>query len=174
MSNDAVHRNAAVAAVTDLPGRGRGVVATRPIAAGETALIFRGPRRRLTEIADFTHVLEIGPGLYLGSSGGVDDLVNHSCEPDCVAFVDGKTVGLRAIRDIAPGEELTYDYSTMMLTDPTRFVCACGAASCRGVVTRWSELPAAVRARQLRLAIVPAFIADAGNDGGGEDRASHR
>jgi hypothetical protein len=142
-------------------GRGRGVVAGAKIDAGETALVFRGPLISLEQIEDFTHVIEIAPGRFLGPSGGPDDLVNHSCDPNCELCVDGGSARLRTLRPIEAGEELTYDYSTGMLTDPTVFDCACGSERCRGVVRRWVELPRAVRERQLERRMVPAFVAGA-------------
>jgi hypothetical protein len=59
------------------------------------------------------------------------DYMNHSCEPNC--GVRGSVV-IVARRDIAPGEELTFDYGT---TDTDRWVleCVCGAPSCRRRLT---------------------------------------
>ena len=46
--------------------------------------------------------------------GSIARLVNHSCEPNCMLqkWRNGNDtcVGLFAVRDISPGEELTYDY----------------------------------------------------------------
>lgn len=36
--------------------------------------------------------------------------INHSCKPNCEPEQDGKRIYIMAIRDIAPGEELTYNY----------------------------------------------------------------
>ncbi len=36
--------------------------------------------------------------------------INHSCAPNCVAYTRGKKIRIYALRKIAPGEELTYDY----------------------------------------------------------------
>ncbi len=59
------------------------------------------------------------------------DYMNHSCEPNC--GVRGSVVVV-ARRDVAAGEELTFDYGT---TDTDRWTleCGCGAASCRGRMT---------------------------------------
>lgn len=57
---------------------------------------------------------------------------NHSCDPS-TWFVDDITMTAR--RDIAPGEEITYDYSTTeSYIDPEMetVVCRCGAPCCRG------------------------------------------
>lgn len=56
---------------------------------------------------------------------------NHSCDPNLA--IQGQIV-LVAMRDIAPGEELTIDWAT---TDDGDHVmqCRCGSAHCRGTVT---------------------------------------
>jgi hypothetical protein len=39
------------------------------------------------------------------------------------------------MRDIAPGEELSFDYAMCDASDYDEFRCLCGAATCRGVVS---------------------------------------
>jgi uncharacterized protein len=57
--------------------------------------------------------------------------VNHSCEPN-LGF-SGNVV-LAAMRDVAPGEELTVDYCLFdVSTEP--MTCRCVTGSCRGTVT---------------------------------------
>jgi len=145
----------------DSSGTGRGVAAARWIAAGETVLAFRGPLLNRGQVEDFTHVIEIGPGRFLGPSGEPDDLVNHSCDPNCAVRVEGDRAVLWALRTILRHEELTYDYSTTMVTDPTAFPCSCGAANCRGRVRRWAKLPVGVRKLQSRRGMVPRFVSAA-------------
>jgi uncharacterized protein len=36
--------------------------------------------------------------------------INHSCDPNCIAYTRGKRILIYARRAIAPGEELAYDY----------------------------------------------------------------
>lgn len=58
--------------------------------------------------------------------------LNHSCEPNL--GLQGQIVYV-ALRDIAIGEELTFDYA-MNDDDPDEIMkCECGTPSCRGVVT---------------------------------------
>ena len=65
--------------------------------------------------------------------------INHSCGPNCEADeVDGR-VFVNALRDIAPGEELNYDYGLILegrLTAKVKkmFECRCGAPQCRGTM----------------------------------------
>jgi SET domain-containing protein len=56
---------------------------------------------------------------------------NHSCEPNLA--IQGQIV-LVAMRDIAPGEELTIDWATTDDSDD-EMQCRCGRPSCRGTIT---------------------------------------
>jgi SET domain-containing protein len=44
--------------------------------------------------------------------GNVARYINHSCRPNCYTDIVGRTIWILAARDIAAGEELTYDYNT--------------------------------------------------------------
>lgn len=57
---------------------------------------------------------------------------NHSCEPN-VWFEDKDVIV--AMRDIAKGEELFYDYALSESNDFIQLDCLCGSAQCRGRVT---------------------------------------
>ncbi|MDT4843595.1 SET domain protein [compost metagenome] len=65
--------------------------------------------------------------------------INHSCEPNCEADeVDGR-VYIKALRNIAAGEELNYDYG-LIIDEPytekllSEFPCWCGSEMCRGTL----------------------------------------
>jgi hypothetical protein len=148
--------------VARVHGNGRGAFAAQPFQPGETVLVFGGSLVALEQLADFTHCLEIAPALFLGPSGGVDDFVNHSCEPNCRVDVDAAGPVLRALRPVAPGEELTYDYSTLMVRDPTSFDCRCGSARCRGRIVAFGALPPDLREDYARRGLVPAFVLGSG------------
>jgi len=68
-------------------------------------------------------------------AGNLARLANHSCQPNARAELvhrDGAArVCLFAIREIAPGEEITYDYE---LDSSEALPCRCGARRCRGFV----------------------------------------
>jgi uncharacterized protein len=142
--------------VKSSPQHGKGVFAHTPICAGEVVLIFSGPLLRHPEV-DFTdYHLQVGEDAYIGPSGEADDYVNHSCQPNC-GFQNG--LNLVAIRDIAVGEELTWDYSTAIDEDEfAGFPCSCGAAACRMTVRSFRHLPADVRQR-LRPWLLPYLAA---------------
>ena len=65
--------------------------------------------------------------------------INHACEPNCEADeVDGR-IFIKALRDIAPGEELFYDYGLIVGERHTaklkkEFECRCGTPACRGTM----------------------------------------
>jgi hypothetical protein len=58
--------------------------------------------------------------------------LNHSCEGNCCFDDDGDFV---AIRRIAKGNELTYDYGLVESNPDFRMPCTCGSRNCRHVIT---------------------------------------
>ena len=80
---------------------------------------------------------------------------NHSCEPNIA--IQGQIVFV-AMRDIAPGEELTHDWATTY-NDTYEMQCHCGARNCRGVP---STVHATLVARQpskiIRVTMAPVAI----------------
>ncbi len=64
-----------------------------------------------------------------GSRGGNGtQYVNHSCDPNSYVIVSQKRIFIFALRDIAPGEEITTDYLYELYFDQTR--CRCRTATC--------------------------------------------
>src|SRR3954471_10947849 len=56
--------------------------------------------------------------------------INHSCEPNTFFRCTPERAEVYALRDIAPGEELTVDYGETQ--HDGKLACRCGAARCRG------------------------------------------
>jgi SET domain-containing protein len=74
-----------------------------------------------------------------GVGGNEAQFINHSCDPNCAAVTEKKHVYIEALRDIAPGEELLYDYNLTRdgiesPEDEQRYACHCGAPTCRGTM----------------------------------------
>jgi SET domain-containing protein len=136
---------------------GRGVFAQQPIAPGSVLLHFTGPLLRYEQTTPQTLALQIGPNLYLGASGNMDDFVNHSCNPNCGMVIEGTRVTLIAIRDIAAGEELFFDYSTTMDEDDFEMTCRCGEAVCRKIVRDFKHLSMDLRRKYTAFGIVPEY-----------------
>jgi len=80
------------------------------------------------------HTLQVDDDLYLAPIGLDEpaDYVNHSCNPN--AGIRGQIV-LVAMRPIAAGEEITFDYAMSDGSAFDEFECACGAPNCRGRVS---------------------------------------
>ena len=119
--------------------KGRGVFATAPIPAGTTVATFGGwicdgaELDTLTEERR-THSLQIDDDLYMVGPDEQEeaDYFNHSCAPN--TGIVGNIL-LVAMRDIAAGEEICFDYAMSDAADYDEFDSACGAPSCRTVVT---------------------------------------
>ncbi len=60
-------------------------------------------------------------------------LINHSCAPNCEAVLGEGRIWIVATRDIAAGEELTFNYG-FDLEDYRNYPCACGAPNCVGYI----------------------------------------
>lgn len=58
--------------------------------------------------------------------------INHSCEPN--TFFDTKTGEVVAIRNIVPGEEITFFYPSTEWSMSQPFTCFCGTANCLGQI----------------------------------------
>ncbi|KAJ1611024.1 PHD domain-containing protein [Cryptosporidium canis] len=82
------------------------------------------------------YCMEIGNDYIIDSThkGNLSRLINHSCNPNCVAqkWLVGNEcrVGIFSQREIKPDEELTYDYSFSAFD--IGFRCKCNSSSCKG------------------------------------------
>jgi len=145
---------------------GRGVFAGELIPASTLVARFSGPFLTYAQTDASTYALQIGPDLYIGESGGVDDLFNHSCDPNAWVRIEGTSAELWALRDIPPGEEICFDYSTIMDEDDFTMRCACGSPRCRGTIGDGRDLPADVWERYERLGILPGYVRESRARGG--------
>ena len=70
-----------------------------------------------------------------GSVGGNGThYISHSCRPNCFMRTVGGRLLVFALRDIAPGEEITLDYVSSLHSDRKR--CSCNAPGCRGTINK--------------------------------------
>ncbi|MGB7340026.1 MAG: SET domain-containing protein-lysine N-methyltransferase [Phototrophicaceae bacterium] len=117
---------------------GHGVFACDMIPEGTVVAVFGGTvvtSEQLEDVPDDLQSLsiQVEDDLFLVSTViGAGDHVNHSCEPN--AGLNGQ-IAIMAMRDIAIGEEVTFDYAMCDDAPYDEFECSCGAASCRGQVT---------------------------------------
>jgi SET domain-containing protein len=130
---------------------GKGVFALQDIAEGENIIEYVGEviswkqalQRHPHDPGDPNHTFyfhidenTVIDALY---GGNTSRWINHACEPNCEADeVDGR-VHIKALRNIAAGEELSYDYGLVIdeRYSPklkAQYPCWCGAGSCRGTL----------------------------------------
>lgn len=93
----------------------------------------------------FTYLFGIGDGEVVIDGHGMAMFVNHSCDPNCETDEENDRVYITSIRDIAAGEELTYDYWLYDGDDDAP--CSCGSRHCRGSMYSPAELRKKRRAR---------------------------
>jgi hypothetical protein len=135
------------------PNMGRGVFATQPIARGTCLVICQGWIAKSDALSDAWLALQVGPDEWLCSTGEqLDDCINHSCEPNA-GFTTGEPA-LFALRDIAAGEQISWDYSTSISETGWTLQCLCGTPSCRKMIRSWYELSAEERARLNSIALM--------------------
>jgi len=129
----------------------RGCYTAGPIRKG--ALIVEYVGERLTnELAEdlyddspHTYLFGLDGGKFILDGYGVAAFVNHSCAPNCETDQIRGKIWIIALRDIAAGEELTYDYNLYDGDDDAP--CTCGAARCRGSLYSRSYLRKLERVR---------------------------
>lgn len=137
--------------IRESPIQGLGAFATGPIRAGTRLIEYTGERLTPAE-ADarypdniderhHTYLFAIDDHVVIDAAVGGNEarFINHSCDPNCDAVIDDDRIWIDAVRDIAPGEELAYDYAYILDERHTRrakrrFPCNCGAAKCRGTI----------------------------------------
>jgi uncharacterized protein len=139
--------------VRSSPIEGLGAFATRPIRRGARLIEYLGERISIAEgdsryaggAAAHPHVwlFTVDDQIVIdaGVNGNDARFINHSCEPNCESVTRGKRVWICALRDIAIGEELTYDYNLTgdAASEAAEYPCRCGSASCRGTLFKLDE-----------------------------------
>ena len=86
----------------------------------------------------FTYLFGVGDGEVVIDGHSMAMFVNHSCDPNCETDEEEGRVFITSIRNIAAGEELTYDYWLYDGDDDAP--CYCGSKSCRGSMYSPEEL----------------------------------
>jgi SET domain len=142
---------------------GKGVVAKKSFPPGALLLPFTGPRFQASEVVgdkqgERDRLMQIDRDLYLGPSGGLDDLINHSCDPNAGLRFFDETIQLVALRDIQPNEEVRWDYSTTLHNSDFFLNCACGAKTCRGVISNFSFLEPALQQHYRDLDVIAPYL----------------
>lgn len=95
---------------------GLGLFATKPIKKGKKIIRYKGPLidNDEAEKLDNKYLFEVSKKWTINGAArsNIARYGNHSCKPNAESDVSAKKrrVVIRAIRDIEPGEEITYDY----------------------------------------------------------------
>jgi len=130
---------------------GKGVFALAPLAEGEVVVEYTGETISWAEALrrhphdpedpDHTFFFHIDDEHVIDAKFGGNSArwINHACTPNCEADEQGARVFIKAMRDIAPGEELFYDYGLVIDERYTaklkkQFECRCGTPGCRGTM----------------------------------------
>ncbi|SBV36582.1 Nuclear protein SET [uncultured Stenotrophomonas sp.] len=137
---------------------GNGVFALAPLRKGERVIEYRGLRRTHAEVdaddagdveSGHTFLFTLNDDYVIDANHKGNDArwINHSCEPNCEAVIaeaegadrTADKVFIEAIRDIKPGEELTYNYGITLAERHTPrlkkiWECRCGSRRCTGTM----------------------------------------
>jgi SET domain-containing protein len=115
-----------------------GVFTTASIRKGACIVEYAGRRitpeeaDRLYEGAPRTYLYGLEDGKTVIDGEGLGAYLNHCCDPNCeVDEINGR-VWIFAVRDIASGEELVWDYN--LYDDEAPAPCYCGSKKCRGTM----------------------------------------
>jgi uncharacterized protein len=131
--------------------QGLGGFAIRPIPRGTRVVEYTGERithaeadaryddARVRRHHTFLLTVDRDTVIDAARGGGVARFLNHSCGPNCATFVEKGRAFIVALRAIAPGEELAYDYAIAREggadeEEPQRYACRCGSRHCRGTL----------------------------------------
>ena len=127
----------------------RRLIALGPVAAGTRLFAIIGRESP----APTRYSVQVGAALHLDQDCAHDitDVVHrffwryldHACDPTAVI----RDRELIAIRDIAPGDSVTFNYNTTEYDMAEPFRCHCGSAQCVGMVRGARHLSARQRAR---------------------------
>lgn len=95
------------------------------------AISVREARRR-AKGRERIHIVEVSETRAVDATASQDALrnINHGCAPNAQLRIKQGRVEFYALRDIAPGEELTCDYGESH--HEGRLTCRCGAPNCAG------------------------------------------
>lgn len=131
--------------------QGRGAFALRRIRKGTRLIEYVGERishdeadRRYDEDGmkrhhTFLFTLNRKTVIDAAVDGNEARFINHSCDPNCEAVIDGSHIYIESIKTIEPGAELVYDYQYDRApdadeSDEARYPCRCGSPNCRGTI----------------------------------------
>ena len=131
--------------------QGKGLYAKRKIPKGTRIIEYTGERvplvNLLVEVAEgkpaAVYAFRLNASTVIDGSrnGNEARFINHSCEPNCEAYMFDERMNIYAMREIVRGEELTFDYQLgspvgkrRTKKDIADYACHCGSKNCRGTM----------------------------------------
>lgn len=132
--------------------QGKGAFATRWIDQGDRIIEYIGERISADEADErydddamgrhHTFLFSVDDDTVIDAAVGGNEarFINHCCDPNCEAVDENGRIFIQALRDIAPGEELFYDYGYELGSDKLTpelkkiYPCHCGSPNCRGTI----------------------------------------
>jgi SET domain-containing protein len=154
--------------VRNSPVHGRGVFAVARIRKGTRVIEYLGDRvshdaadKRYEDHDEndnhtFLFIVDKNTVIDAAVNGNDARFINHQCSGNCESVIENRRVFIDATRDIAPGEELGYDYEIGRdKDDPPNvdeiYACRCGSPKCRGTML-WPPKKEAVKRRKPKTA----------------------
>jgi hypothetical protein len=145
---------------------GMGMHSRNPVSKGKTITFLTGEQVSLAEVLRRIEIgkltqddpLQVDKELYIDLDHDCF-AINHSCDPN--AGIRGATE-LVAIKDIAPNDEITFDYSTTVSVDVPASAwtmkCGCGSAKCRHTLGNVLSIPPEQLVAYFELGVLPRYI----------------
>jgi SET domain-containing protein len=134
-----------------------GCYTTTPISKGARVAQYTGhpmPKRQADKAYEdsvLTYLFGLGDGKIVIDGHAMAMFINHSCAANCETRELRGKVWIVAIRDIAAGEEITYDYC-LYDGGEDEATCNCGAPTCRGTMYSPEEIARRKRAAKRKSA----------------------
>ena len=138
-------------AIRERAGAGHAAFAEQALPRGTVVAAFGGTATRGSGLRTYSadrvsRSIQIDDDLFLVGPETTEpgDCINHSCTPNCGMRNATQVI---TMRDITPGEELTFDYAMTDSVPYDEFACTCGTAECRQYVRADDWKNAALRER---------------------------
>lgn len=119
---------------------GLGLFATKPIKKGDKIIRYIGPmldcNKKKDDAVENKYLFQISKRWTVDGSvrKNIARYINHACKPNAESDVSKRKlrIVIRAIKDIAPGEEINYDYGTEYFKEFLKPIgCKCDACEKR-------------------------------------------
>jgi SET domain-containing protein len=91
------------------------------------------------EESPITYLFGLGDGSIVIDGHCTAMFINHSCDANCETREEEERIWITAIKNIAPGDEITYDYCLYDGGDDEA-KCNCGSTKCRGTMYSKEEI----------------------------------